>query len=570
MSHLTHARSPRTLNASAVLLLILAFPVFGWSAGLAEYAGRYTDGKEYAVYFEMTEWGLSVRPALWTATQLLRPASADHFVVTDRESRTVEFLRDAGGRIAGVRISGMEGEGLQLRKASGPPLPVELLLSGRTALAANALRRQLPSSREYILKLASNVFQRFPTKRRAVVDFLTGFEPELGDCSKFYSLLGFAQVAAGKRAPALRSFRAAHRLDPADREVISALARLGVDEGPARWKAPFSLSSVFARPRTAEIQAVLRDWKSRDLGPAGVRVELTDTIAIGDGKGRVTVLSHLVHGYRHYGAVIVPDGARLSDTPVIVDLKGVSPTYFPLELERIESPRVMDRFAGRFIYVVPSYRGEVLKYKRHTFTSAGDRTDAIDGAADDAIAFLSVALKVTPQADRGRVCAYGHSRGGTVALLLGIRDERIRCVANVSGPVDWFYLMGTEGWTEQELWREAMRTGATPLETGGQNLERFMKKAIEGREDLAVVRRRLIASSPLYFASRLHDSQSHYGVEDTAVPVVNAVTLNAILRRPPDRDNRVFIYPAQGHDADRLQTPAKIRAFFLKETDLER
>lgn len=41
-------------------------------------------------------------------------------------------------------------------------------------------------------------------------------------------------------------------------------------------------------------------------------------------------------------------------------------------------------------------------------------------------------------------------------MLTGIRDRCIDCVVNWSGPTDWFYAMGTEGWTEQELWSEAV------------------------------------------------------------------------------------------------------------------
>src|SRR5215210_1566070 len=80
----------------------------------AEYAGRYTDGKDYAVYFEQTKYGLTIRPVMWTATQLLRETAKDKFEVVDRTSRGAEFRRDASGRVVGVSIVGMDGEGLNL------------------------------------------------------------------------------------------------------------------------------------------------------------------------------------------------------------------------------------------------------------------------------------------------------------------------------------------------------------------------------------------------------------------------------------------------------------------------
>jgi len=198
-----------------------------------------------------------------------------------------------------------------------------------------------------------------------------------------------------------------------------------------------------------------------------------------------------------------------------------------------------------------------------SFKSEGDRRDALDGATDDAIALLNVVLESTPQADANRICAYGRSRGGNVALLLGIRDPRVKCVVDVSGPTDWFYLMGNQGWTEQELWTEGVRIHANTLETGGQNLERFMGRAIEGGADLAAVRQNMIASSPLYFASRLPLTQVHYGLEDPSVPSRNGYRLIAKMKEGGMKAGRfqAFFYPGQGHDTDRLAEPEAARAF---------
>ena len=51
------------ISASLIAILVL----FCYCAD-AQYAGRYTDGKDYAVYFEQTEHGLTIRPLMWTAT----------------------------------------------------------------------------------------------------------------------------------------------------------------------------------------------------------------------------------------------------------------------------------------------------------------------------------------------------------------------------------------------------------------------------------------------------------------------------------------------------------------------
>jgi hypothetical protein len=398
---------------------------------------------------------------------------------------------------------------------------------------------------------------------------LNALAPKLSSDAKFHSLLGYALVQAGDRKAALASFRKAYEIDPHDENTISALARLNAlpgDQPDNGWKLPFPLASVFAKPTAAEIAAVQKDWASRDLKPRGVKEELRSTVRIADRTFNVRIVSHIVLGSRHYGAIIFPANASAKSLPVIIEAKGVSPTYFPLSLESLHSPRMMGDDADKFIYVVPTFRGEVLNFNGKTFTSEGDRTDALDGATDDAIALLNVALQTSPEADGSRICAFGQSRGGNVALLTGIRDKRIDCVVDWAGPTDWFYAMGTNGWTEQELWAEGVRIRANTLQTGGQNIERFLKRAIDGKATLAEVRRRMIASSPLYFAVRLPRSQFHYGLEDPSVPVRNGRELVASLRRHrvPATRYESFFYPGQGHDTDRILAPAYSREFLEK------
>jgi len=516
----------------------------------SEYVGRYTDGRDYAVYFEESAYGLTIRPVMWTATQLLKPLGNDKFVVIDRTSRGADFRRDEKGQVSGVSIRGMDGEGLTLTRSEAPMLPVELFLAGHTAEALRGYTARGSEGVAKALEIAEQVLHRLPTKSQSVVQFLVQLEPYVRWDPAFHTLLGYAYVQAGKRGPAMDSFRRAYSLDPANKEAISGLARLGhlppdAPKSKEQWTIPFPLSAVFAKPTSAEIRAVEADWAERDLSPSGIRDETTGTVAIGDWTANVRIVSHRVHGSRHYGAIIIPKGAATGCCPVIIEAKGVSPTYFPLTLENLSSPPMMGDLRDRFIYVVPTYRGEVLNFNGATYRSEGDRRDALDGATDDTIALLNVVLKTTPQADPERICAFGRSRGGTVALLTGIRDPRVTCVVNWSGPTDWFYLMGTEGWTEQELWAEGLRTHATPLETGGQNIERFLSKALEGSADLAAVRHNMIASSPLYFAKRLPLSQNHYGLEDPSVPSRNGRELIAELRHsgvPPGRYT-VFFYP---------------------------
>ena len=550
------------ISASLIAILVL----FCYCAD-AQYAGRYTDGKDYAVYFEQTEHGLTIRPLMWTATQLLRETSKDKFEVVDRTSRGADFRRDRARRVTGVSIRGMDGEGLVLRRADAPMLPAELLLAGRVHDAADGYvsRNELSKA----IETAQRVLDRMPTKTNTVVEFLRMLAPRFGSDAKFQSLLGYALVQAGDRVSALSSFKRAYELDPNNQDAISALARLGAPPPGLNangWKIPFPLSAVFAKPTAAEIAAVEKDWASRDLKPRGIKEELRSTVRIADRTFNVRIVSHVVLGSRHYGAIIFPANAAPKSLPVIIEAKGVSPTYFPLDLGSLHAPRMMGDDADKFVYVVPTFRGEVLNFNGKTFTSDGDRTDALDGATDDAIALLNVALATTQEADASRICAFGQSRGGNVALLAGIRDKRVDCVVNWAGPTDWFYAMGTNGWTEQELWSEGLRIRANTLQTGGQNIERFLKRAIDGKATLADVRRRMIASSPLYFVRRLPRSQFHYGLEDPSVPVRNGRELVTNLRRLriPATRYESFFYPGQGHDTDRILAPVYSREFLEK------
>ena len=573
------------------LLLLFASSVVAQNQ-TSEYAGRYTDGKDYVVYFAQTQFGLTIRPALWTATQLLTQTSADEFVVVDRRERGASFHRDARGHVTSVTIRGMEGEGLQLNRSDGPLLPIELLLAGETQISARAYVARDQNDPSKIIETGQRVLDRFPTKMRALATFLTRVQLHFPRSAKLAALLGDVQMEAGNRTAALANFRSAYELDPTNQQAIAGLARLGalppeVAKKDNPWKLSFPLAAVFRPPTVGEINAAKSDWKARDLSAQHIEEVATGAIKFDEDEFLVQIVAHRVHGSKHYGAILVPKNPESGCCAVIVEAKGVSWNYFHLNLSRLDSPSFMGDARRRFIYVVPSYRGEVLDFDGKEYKSEGDRTDAWDGATDDAIALLNVALKTTPQADPNRIGVFGRSRGGSVALLMGERDARIRCVVEWSGPTDWFSLMGTEGWTQQELFAEGLRTRAKPDETGGQLVEHFLMKAVSGEEDLKAVRHRMIAGSPLYFTNGLPRLQMHYGMEDTSVPTKNGLELARrlglqVARVSPARklaraiqqsgatymrrgSSEAFFYPEQGHDTDRLLAPLLSRQFLIDE-----
>lgn len=195
------------------------------------------------------------------------------------------------------------------------------------------------------------------------------------------------------------------------------------------------------------------------------------------------------------------------------------------------------------------------------YLSEGDRTNAWDGATDDALALLELALRTTPDADSTRIGIFGQSRGGSVALLAAIRDTRIRAVVSWCGPVDWFTHMGTGGWSLEEIVREGVRLNAVPPEPGGQFIERYLRRPNADERTLRFARHRMIASSPLYFLQHLPRVRCSYGREDSMVPVSNAESLIRAFRRNPDRQCRIV--EGAGHDLEWAEE-ASAREFLIQ------
>lgn len=505
---------------------------------------------------------LTLRPIFWRALQPLKQRTGDAFGIEQREDRFVEFVRDAQGCVNAVKISGFGDDGTFPRLGDGRA-PVEFLLAGQPEKAAELMIKADKRGVERFTAMGRNLLARFPSKAADAAGFLETLSRYYPNSAETHAALGDARIATGERCLALKSFRRSLDLDSDNSAAATGLRRLNAihptpEEIAAGWTVPFPLDYVFAAPTEAEIKASEADWAKRDLSVNGVREVKTDTVDLGRVKAQVKIISHIVRGYKHYGAIIIPEGAGKGKQPVILDLKGVSWNYFPLDLNNLQSPAFLGSDQGKFIYIVPSFRGEVMKFGGVEYLSGGDRTDSWDGATDDALALLNAALSITPQADAARICAFGKSRGGSVALLAGIRDKRINRVLDWAGPADWFSLMATGGWTQEEIIRDALLKKASPKEDGGQFIERFLLKAVAGRWGLANVRQRMLRNSPLYFAARLPRTQMHYGIEDEMVPVANGRALAAATKA------EVFFHENSGHDLDQKIAFRESRRFVME------
>ncbi|MEC8495040.1 MAG: hypothetical protein VXZ39_08955, partial [Planctomycetota bacterium] len=192
----------------------------------------------------------------------------------------------------------------------------------------------------------------------------------------------------------------------------------------ATTSASGDLAELFAPPTSDELRLVRADWATRPLEVEDYRLEATGL----DGRGdTIHVLSHVVDGQRHYGALrfppnYVPGGSY----PLIVACHG---GLSGVDLDEIGN--VFSTFPGPCIdskafVLIPSYRGEDLVTPfAGTFSSGGTASWA-DRDVDDTRALLSAALENYPEIDEARIGAYGLSRGAAVVMLMSLRDARVR------------------------------------------------------------------------------------------------------------------------------------------------
>lgn len=541
-------------------------------SGLDAFVGTYVAGgpaSDDVVTFAARRGTLLMHPALWNGPMVLTRATADSFVVATHPRFAAAFERDANGCANGARIYGLSDVTAYTRADVATPRPVQLLLSGRPREAARRYRALDPSGTDRVLGVGRRFLQSFPTRTDDAAAFLSELARLLPDDADVQTAHGHALVFAGDREGAKAAYARALSLDPSHDEAASSLARLEGRSGSAEggWRLPFDLADLFAPPRPAEIDTVWARWQRRELDPDEPRIVMRRPVDLDGVAAEVRVVSHRVHGARHLGVVLVPDGAETGALPVLVEAKGVSPSFFPLVVPGgLTSPDILGDARDRVVYVAPGYRGERIVLGADTLVSEGDRSDAWDGATDDLIAFLRVALELTPEADRSRVCVFGRSRGGTVALLSGLREPRIGCVVAWAAPTDWFVHMGQLGWTQRELVAEGLRSQAVPGQTGGQFINYFLSGALDGRRGLEDTRLHMIASSPLYFAPRLPLAQVHWGLEDAMVPSANGEAFVARYRadREDERCLDVRLHPDAGHDQDRQLAPLFSRNFLLR------
>ena len=296
----------------------------------------------------------------------------------------------------------------------------------------------------------------------------------------------------------------------------------GPEEMGDRVVGGVNLTLLFAPPDSSEIAAVLAEWKGRSPSAQGIEVAATRSLTLGGSPFTVRIVSHRVDGIRHYGALVVPDGAKQASLPIVVVGHGGDNGQNVDDLLQL-LPYSLGSSITSSIYVIPAFRSESLTFGGVTYKSEGEPSPW-DRDVDDALALLSVAFARVPEADSTRIASLGFSRGACVAMLMAIRNPAIDLVIEFFGPTDFF------GPYVQEIAEEALQGKLRDLPGLDYLNDRFIQPLKNGTITMKEVRRELLRRSPVYFTDRMPDLQLHHGTDDIVVYVSQAEKMIEVMR----------------------------------------
>ncbi len=343
--------------------------------------------------------------------------------------------------------------------------------------------------------------------------------------------------------------------------LILVLSACSDGAGPDRIVAGVNLDELFAPPTAAEVAAVRDEWGGRDVSARDVEIVKSDTVSGGTVTDvSVRVVAHTVGGVLHYGAVAVPSGATSASLPLLVVGHG-GDGGIDIDDALLLLGFGLGDAVDDFVFVVPSFRSEPLFFQGTEFRSGGDPSPW-DWDVDDALALLSAAGEIAPEADTSRIGVVGFSRGAGVGLLMAERDPRIDAVVEFFGPTDFF------GTFVQDVVEEALRGMPRNLPGLAYLDAQFIQPLKRGELTIQDVRPELVRRSPVYFVDRLPQVQVHHGTADATVPVSQAERLIEVMqadgRHAPAFE--YYLYTGGGHNPLSLPGSLDRTVAFLRRT----
>ena len=235
----------------------------------------------------------------------------------------------------------------------------------------------------------------------------------------------------------------------------------------------------------------------------------------------------------------MPDGSAPESLPLLLYLHGGDNGVWVDEIQIVAL--TLGALVDRFVYVIPSFRAEPLRHGGESWYSEGPASPW-DYDVDDTLALVNAVFDSTPEARPGGMAVVGGSRGAGVALLAGIRDERIERIVALFGPTDFF-----DDWVRRIV-REAALGHPRPLPGVAHLDSTVIQPYVRGEMRLPEARLEIVRRSAVLFAGDLPPVQLHHGTDDASVSVSQAESLVRTmdaLGPPPGFE--AFIYPGGGH-----------------------
>lgn len=316
---------------------------------------------------------------------------------------------------------------------------------------------------------------------------------------------------------------------------------------------------LFAPAKKEEISAVEADWDKRNPGTEGFKIEKK----IQESAYSIYIVSHIVDGYRHYGAVQIPAGASAQNPlPVLVNFHGGIDGFNVTDLLNTFLQYTKDpEFSMKFVTIMPCFRSETLNAgDAGTFKSEGPASE-LDRDADDVIGLIEAVGANMPEADIKNTALFAISRGSSVAMHVALRARNIKGIVELYGSTD--YLLDS---LKQSVKNAAAGSAIDNAITG-----RVMRAVITPLDQAAITleegRRRLVEYSSVYFAYRFPRLQIHHGEKDADVPFEHATRLKAVLSQPENAnvDWAFYSYTDGIHSMDSIPDSAPRVMQFLKE-----
>ncbi len=301
------------------------------------------------------------------------------------------------------------------------------------------------------------------------------------------------------------------------------------------------LVELMREPSNKELDEILLEWKEKDFSPKNIEVVYKEELPNGDS---IKVISHLVNGLKHYGAIRIPKTLDVKTAPILMELEGGGTGLDISKLRTLTQGKCRGQ-KDNFISILPSYRGCILRGEDFCFRSEGYYGDPWVGPAEDAIVFLEAVKKIYNKPDDTRVLANGISRGATVALIIGSLTDKLDYIIATSTHTKFLDRYVVEN---ERVGNSFARAFYTPTASPEQ------------------IRKRIIASSPYYFADKLPPFDLHQGARDELTTVWHANVLENRLQEIEKDTNtyNLFIYEDRGHGYDDDQTVCQSIAEFLE------